>query len=46
MAIAVEPHVMAPRLQHPHPVHPYANGPGGPPEAEQVLGGPDAWVAS
>ena len=42
--------VMAPLLEHPPPVHPYAKGSWGPDEAEQVLAGHgrwhEPWVAS
>ncbi|HEV3391664.1 MAG TPA: glucose-6-phosphate dehydrogenase [Solirubrobacteraceae bacterium] len=35
--------VMAPLLEHPPPVHPYAKGSWGPPEAEQVVEGYGRW---
>jgi glucose-6-phosphate 1-dehydrogenase len=35
--------VMAPLLEHPPPVHPYAKGSWGPEEAEQVLAGHGRW---
>jgi glucose-6-phosphate 1-dehydrogenase len=42
--------VMAPLLEHPPPVHPYAKGSWGPPEADEILSGHgrwhEPWVAS
>jgi glucose-6-phosphate 1-dehydrogenase len=35
--------VMAPLLEHPPPVHPYAKGSWGPPEGDQVLAGFGRW---
>jgi glucose-6-phosphate 1-dehydrogenase len=41
---------MAPLLEHPPPVHPYAKGSWGPKEADEVLAGfgrwHDPWIAS
>jgi len=35
--------VMAPLLEHPPPVHPYAKGSWGPPEANEILSGHGRW---